>query len=361
MATPARCPTPREECADDAIPTSSRQDVTINAFTSAAAEGGDLFGIAGRSIIAIPADELKTQLSRARTEDVAGALGKRVGAMVTIPVPGPLPGPRIGAAERLEWAAQSSVGMRTGNEDAYQADAEAGFFVVGDGLGGHEFGEEASQTAVATAAEVYAAEAARVDGSETAGRAFELAGSRVARKTGSGGSTLDVVRIRRGRAEIAHVGDSRVYLFRGSHLGQLTDDDSVVGDLIRRGLLTPEEARKDSRRNILTRAVDRNCWPPFYDVLDLSDHDILLLCSDGLTGPVPDDRIEAILESARGDIARAASELVAAAYESGAPDNVTVLLVRFREGRVARRVSRQRQLRRNTDRPAASPGRKLAR
>ena len=180
---------------------------------------------------------------------------------------------------------------------------------------------------------VLAAEGPWVDLDEMTSRACGLASCRIAHATGDGGTTLEAVRIRGQQAQIIHLGDSRTYLFRDSTLRQLTSDHSLVAEKIADGTLTPEAARTDPRRNIVTRALGRKLSPPDLNSLDLLDGDELLLCSDGLTGPVDDEGIGAILSRTRGHLEEAANALIDAAYEGGAPDNVKVLLVGVPKGR----------------------------
>jgi protein phosphatase len=126
---------------------------------------------------------------------------------------------------------------------------------------------------------------------------------------------------------IAHVGDSRAYLVRAGELGRLTTDHSVVGALVREGMLDAEQASHDARRNIITKALGaERTVSPDVSTVDLAEGDRLILCSDGLT--------EAVSEAAMRDIATAdvdadtaAANLLAAALEGGGPDNVTVIVV----------------------------------
>ncbi|MFN7970886.1 MAG: protein phosphatase 2C domain-containing protein [Acidobacteriota bacterium] len=299
------------------------------ALAEATADGGDLFAITTKSIVSVPEPELLDLLGRAATEDVTGALVERVGAIVTIPVPGTPARPEVGRGDAVTWAALSSVGMRRANEDAYRVLSDAGIFACGDGLGGHEGGADASRIAVDTAVEVHAAEGPWVAAEDTAHRAFELASLRVAKATDHGGSTLDLVKIRDGKAILAHLGDSRVYLLRDGSLRQLTEDHSVVGERVRAGLLTREQARTHPERNVITRAVGLAAVAPDVMELKLRARDVLLLGTDGLTVPVGDGQIHEILRGSDCDLGGAVSRLIDAAYEGGAQDNVTAILIRI--------------------------------
>jgi PPM family protein phosphatase len=132
-----------------------------------------------------------------------------------------------------------------------------------------------------------------------------------------------------GLLQLAHVGDSRAYLLREGALDQLTTDHTVVGELVRRGRLTPQQAAIHPERSILTRAVGLDPRVPvdLPDPLELRSGDQLLLCSDGLTEAVDDDRIAALVSAAPDGQATCRS-LIDAANDAGGPDNITVVLVR---------------------------------
>jgi serine/threonine protein phosphatase PrpC len=128
---------------------------------------------------------------------------------------------------------------------------------------------------------------------------------------------------------LAHVGDSRAYLWRDGELTRQTQDHSWVEEQVALGLLTEAEARNHPWRNLVTRAISGGP-DPHVDVtpLALEPHDRVLLCSDGLTTPVTDDVIARLMgQSARGDVERLCQTLVDAANAGGGPDNITVVLV----------------------------------
>jgi protein phosphatase len=129
--------------------------------------------------------------------------------------------------------------------------------------------------------------------------------------------------------QLAHVGDSRAYLFRDGSLEQLTTDHTVVGELVRRGRLTPELAAVHPERSILTRAVGLDPRVPVDtpDPVELAPGDQVLLCSDGLTEVVPDVKIAQLL-AAETDGDAACRSLIDAANSAGGPDNITVVLLR---------------------------------
>ena len=146
------------------------------------------------------------------------------------------------------------------------------------------------------------------------------------------GTTLTSVCLRGEEAFLAHVGDSRAYLFRDGVLTQLTDDHSLVAQAVREGILTPEQAARHPQRNIITRALGtKDTIEVDSLVINVQKDDILLLASDGLHGFVTDERI-AELMSQKGDcLDDMTDDLVRAALEKGGPDNVTVVVVKVSE------------------------------
>jgi len=237
---------------------------------------------------------------------------------------------------RLRSFAGSDVGrLRSGNEDSYFCGETV--FAVADGLGGHQGGEVASAAAVEPLA--------RLDGPSfpDPGRAAEaLAGAiREANEAildraagdpalyGMGTTVTAAAVAGDGYLQLAHVGDSRAYLLHEGSLDQLTTDHTIVGELVRRGRLTPEQAAIHPERSILTRAVGLDPRVPvdLPDPVGLSSGDQLLLCSDGLTEVVGDGQIADLL-SAAPDGHTACRSLIDAANDAGGPDNITVVLVR---------------------------------
>jgi protein phosphatase len=133
-------------------------------------------------------------------------------------------------------------------------------------------------------------------------------------------------------ANLAHVGDSRIYLWNGEKVEQLTRDHSWVNEQIENGAISPEQARSHPLRNVVTRALGGRADL----VVDIQSRrmepgNMLLLCSDGLTTMVTDDGIARILRESEGDVARATTALVTEANERGGEDNITVVLLKFGE------------------------------
>ena len=144
------------------------------------------------------------------------------------------------------------------------------------------------------------------------------------------GTTLTAVLLEGDEGRFAHVGDSRAYLLRGGELQQLTDDHSLVGEMVREGRLTRDEAAVHPHRSILSRALGTEPHVRIDElVIALAPDDVLLLCSDGLCGVVADEDIRKQL--ARPDPAEAARKLIQLARKRGGPDNITAVVLRLDE------------------------------
>src|SRR5207302_11242884 len=141
------------------------------------------------------------------------------------------------------------------------------------------------------------------------------------------GTTITVALVEEGTVTIGHVGDSRAYMIRDRSVEQLTEDHSLVAELVRSGKLSPEEAETHPQRSVITRALGTD---PDVDVDTFSvaarPGDIFMLCSDGLTSMVADDRILELVEKHRKDVKKAAKALIDAANKSGGEDNITIVL-----------------------------------
>lgn len=225
--------------------------------------------------------------------------------------------------------------VRASNQDSGYAGVN--LYVVADGMGGHAGGDIASALAtqhVAKVDDVYpdsdqaigalleAMKEANTNLSETVDKFSYLAGM---------GTTMDAVLFTGDIANIAHIGDSRVYLMRDSQMTQITKDHTFVQQLIDSGKITEEEALIHPRRNVIMRVLGDTSEEPEFDIhqLEVKVGDRLLLCSDGLCGFVPGPLIEENMRVANLD--EAIELLIDEAKEYGAPDNVTVLLLEVRE------------------------------
>lgn len=262
---------------------------------------------------------------------------------------------------RIHAGGRTDVGQaREVNEDAFHLGDSV--FAVADGMGGHVAGEVASNTALEPIAALDGRVYSDAGEARTALReALVEANEAVVAKAVDDpqfqgmGTTLTAVLVEGRRAHIAHVGDSRGYLFRDGVFSQLTTDHTLVQRMIEEGRLTPEEAARHPQRSVITRAIGVE---PDVDVdamsLDLLPGDVIVLCSDGLSGPVGDDAIAEMLEplavdeDGDGDDDEAedahvspderthhaeatAERLVEAANRAGGPDNITVVVLEFEE------------------------------
>ena len=219
--------------------------------------------------------------------------------------------------------------LRKQNEDAAWFDESRAVFAVADGMGGHLAGEVASRMAI-EAVQRMARENERPGIAalrEAVACAHEtiLAHAQDHIECAGMGTTLSVLWLGENYAYIAHVGDSRIYRLREGSLTQITQDHSLVEELVRAGLITREQARTHPRRNIITRALGTHGEnEPDLLVTDVQDGDVFLLCTDGLTGMVPDDEIERTLRDC--GIEAAADRLIALALDAGGRDNMTLIL-----------------------------------
>jgi protein phosphatase len=246
----------------------------------------------------------------------------------------------------MKWthAGRSDVGkVRQGNEDSLFASEEKGVFVVADGMGGHVAGEVASQIVAETVgpgvceavdrglrgAEL---ESRMLDLIEEANQAILKRADEEPDKRGMGTTLTLLALVPEGEYVIHQVGDSRGYLLRNGSLSQITRDHTVVQQQVDRGALTPEQAREHPLSHILTRAlgtepnVDADTYGSSYE-----PGDTFLLCSDGLSGMVPDDDLEQILKTSGDDLQVAADALIEAANAAGGMDNITAIIVRVEE------------------------------
>jgi protein phosphatase len=207
--------------------------------------------------------------------------------------------------------------------------AQPPLFVVADGLGGHQAGEVASSMAVETVRD----NAPRRPDAKALARAVRTANQEVLRAAREGigregmGTTLTAAIVEGTRIAIAHVGDSRAYLLHGTQLQRVTQDHSMVADMVRRGQLTEQESRVHPNRSVITRALgtDTDLEVDAFEV-EASPGDRLLLCSDGLTGMLEDAVIAERLGAYR-DPEVAAKMLVDSANDAGGQDNITVIVV----------------------------------
>lgn len=253
---------------------------------------------------------------------------------------------------KIEYAGLTHVGMkRNHNEDNFQLVPEVNLFIVADGMGGHSSGEIASAIAVEEIAEFYRMtdrdeeatwpfkmDRARDYDENRIATAIKLSNHRIFEQASNDakykgmGTTIVTTYFKGGIAYVGHVGDSRVYRYRGGKLTQITEDHSLLNDYIRAKKLTPEEIENFPHKNVIVRALGMKNSVTV-DVLQEQpqDGDIYLLCSDGLSGMITDEQMEAILKESEADLNVASERLIEAANANGGQDNVTVVLARYRE------------------------------
>jgi serine/threonine protein phosphatase PrpC len=253
----------------------------------------------------------------------------------------------------LKVAGLSDVGReREHNEDSYGLLPQYNLFVVADGMGGHRAGDVASQMAV-KAVEDFFTDTEKEDitwpfhfdpnqpfAVNRLVTAIQVANSRIFKESQSNddhqgmGTTMVAVHSVGGHqtGHIAHVGDSRCYRLRAGRLELMTMDHSLVNDYLRAAPDLTEEQLAELPRNVITRALGmQDTVTVDVQSVELSVGDVLLLCSDGLSGMVTDDESQDIILAQRDDLGRAAAALVERANEQGGEDNSTVVLIEVAE------------------------------
>lgn len=247
---------------------------------------------------------------------------------------------------KLSYSLRSDPGIvRSGNEDFVAAWADTApedawsqgpVFAVADGMGGHAAGEVASEVAARAVVASWRRSAGRSAqaGLRAALREANLAVAEAASAPGRRGmgTTLTALALVGQEAVVAHVGDSRAYLVRRGAARQLTTDHSQVAEMVRRGLITPEQARSHPARSVLSRALGVDLMVPVDVVTERVERgDVLVLCTDGLWSLVGSEELARTVAGlgSSADLVDASASLVALALERGAPDNVSVALVRI--------------------------------
>jgi PPM family protein phosphatase len=257
------------------------------------------------------------------------------------------------ALPRIDAAGLTDPGcVRKNNEDNFALDAGLGLLVVADGMGGHNSGEVASdlacQTILSYARQMLGGDRAMVPeggtpGLTPRGRQLEFfvksantiiyEKGRAFPKDAGMGTTVVAALMDDKSLTVAHVGDSRLYLWRRGQLTQLTEDHSLVGEQVKRGQITSDEASRSSMQNILTRALGAEKEVQ----VDVSDHplfpgDFVLLASDGLSKMVVDADVSRVIGEQGGDPVKVARILVDMSRAAGGVDNVTVAAARVHPG-----------------------------
>ncbi len=237
----------------------------------------------------------------------------------------------------LSVYALTDVGkVRASNQDALVVSETLGLYGVADGMGGHNGGETASAGTRDGLIAALTGKEASLDALREGVTKVnaDLFRQQAEDESLSGmGTTLSVIWMSEHFAYLGHVGDSRIYRFREGKLEQMTDDHSLVGELVRAGYLTPEQAENHPNKNVILRAVGTEEGIDVdLAVEERKPGDLWMICSDGLHGQVPDARMEEILGGNAPDAA--VNLLMDAALSAGGRDNISVVLVR--DGEVAR-------------------------
>lgn len=250
---------------------------------------------------------------------------------------------------RIEVAGQTDVGRkRAHNEDNFSIIAEFGLYIVADGMGGHASGEVASKMAVDTLQQFFASTAddpertwpykmdrsrgyeenRLITGIKLCNlRIYETA-QRNTKQRGMGTTVAALCAVEDG-VYVAHVGDSRVYRVRDGKLAQLTEDHSLLNDYKKMKHLTEEEIANFPHKNVIVRALGMKDTVNVDTRFEIpAEGDIMVLCSDGLCGPVSDEKI-AELVNASSDLPTITQSLIEEANKNGGPDNVTAVVARW--------------------------------
>ena len=252
-------------------------------------------------------------------------------------------------SQALEIASHTDPGMvRSHNEDSIASVAEKGLVVLADGMGGYNAGEVASgmaTTVITTELRQLLEDHAphEVDPQSGQKAAMKMLQEQIAKANSSiyqasqsqpqyagMGTTLVVALFYDNKMMVAHIGDSRLYRMRGDTFGQVTKDHSLLQEQIDAGMLTKEQAKHSSNKNLVTRAlgIDPAVEPEIHEY-DTLPGDIYLLCSDGLSDMVSDDDIGMALQALGANLELAAQQLVQMANDNGGRDNVSVILIKI--------------------------------
>ena len=251
---------------------------------------------------------------------------------------------------KIDVSGQTHVGMkRNHNEDNLLLMPEERLLVVADGMGGHSSGEIASKIAVDEMGEFckmtsqdheitwpYKMDKAKNYDENRLATGIKLANIRIFEKASADqkykgmGTTIVTVHFAQSAVYVGHVGDSRVYYFRGGTLKQVTEDHSLLNDYLKAKKLSPEEIENFPHKNVIVRALGmKDTVQVDLNRVEPKDGDVYLLCSDGLSGMVPDAQIQTVLQ-ANADLYKACAQLIDFANANGGNDNVTCVLARFR-------------------------------
>ncbi len=253
---------------------------------------------------------------------------------------------------RIEVAGRSHVGMkRNHNEDAFLVLADEQLYCVADGMGGHASGEIASRIAVEELEDFYRRTAKDADltwpfkmdrtrnyEENRLATGIKLANTRIYETAGTDasyrgmGTTIVSLHFADEGVYVGHVGDSRAYCLRAGALRQMTEDHSLLNDYLKAKKLTAEEIDAFPHKNVIVRALGmKDTVQVDVDRFEVSDGDVFLLCSDGLSGMVNDQALVSTVQ-ASSDLEASCTQLIEMANAAGGNDNITCILLRYKSG-----------------------------
>jgi protein phosphatase len=235
----------------------------------------------------------------------------------------------------MKWSQATETGrVRKKNEDNFCICPDIGLFAIADGMGGHQAGEIASRLATQKLADFIRTylrqysdqETLLTRGMQEINQQIYLISQQNKRYRGMG-TTLTAVLIQNNHLYLSHIGDSRLYLLRQEQIKQLTEDHTVVQNLVASGTITADQARVHPKRHILTRAlgIDSSIKADISQI-NLKAQDKILLCTDGLTNYVTPEEIHHLVSN-MAEVKQAVHNLTEMALERGGADNITVILV----------------------------------
>lgn len=243
----------------------------------------------------------------------------------------------------MEWASKTHIGkIRNKNEDSLFADEKSNrIFIVADGMGGHNAGEIASKLAIEKVSDMLKENLDKLSKADEAEienliqEAIREANAEIYKQSLSSnsldgmGTTITLALFVDNKVYFGHVGDSRAYLLRNDKLTQLTEDHTLVCELVKNGTITEVEAKTHPKRNIITKALGTET-SPLPDTISYSvrDEDIIILCTDGLTNIVDNYEIKKCLRN-ESDLQKACDYLVDQANDRGGFDNITLIAIRY--------------------------------
>ena len=253
---------------------------------------------------------------------------------------------------RIEVAGRSHVGMkRNHNEDALLVLADEQLYCVADGMGGHASGEIASRIAIEELEDFYRRTSKDADltwpykmdrtrnyEENRLATGIKLANTRIYETAGTDasyrgmGTTIVSLHFADGDVYVGHVGDSRAYCLRAGALRQMTEDHSLLNDYLKAKKLTAEEIDAFPHKNVIVRALGmKDTVQVDVDRFNVSDGDVYLLCSDGLSGMVNDEALVNAVQAST-DLEATCTQLIELANAAGGNDNITCILLRYSAG-----------------------------